>query len=168
MSVKKFGFEGARALIRPDSFFVINRINGDYTAEPLSYLEEKYKIPARFDLLQEIILGNAVFFTKDLTLDTEGEIYKLSGRDKLYATMYRVNGRGFRLENMELVELAQNRTLSIDNADFRSVESLKGPVDFAHMRTVTIDAAATGKARMELEFTKLEFTGPLEMPFQRR
>ena len=61
VSVKKFGLEGARALIRPDSFFVYNRLSGDYTAEPLSYIKEKYQVPAEFDLLQKIVLGNAIF-----------------------------------------------------------------------------------------------------------
>ncbi|MEM9260469.1 MAG: DUF4292 domain-containing protein [Bacteroidota bacterium] len=167
MSVKKFGIEGARALIRPDSFFVINRLNGDYTAEPLAYIEKKYKVPARFDLLQEIVLGNAVFFSKDLELAQDGEIYTLNGRDTRYATQYRVDGRGFQLQEMELTELAQARTLRIQNADYRSTEQNEQP-DFAHARTVHIDAEATGPAKFEMNFTKLGFEGPLSMPFRRR
>jgi len=168
MSVKKFGFEGARALIRPDSFFVINRLNGDYTAEPLSYIEQKYKIPARFDLLQEIVLGNAVFFTRDLDLKTEGEMYTLSGQDGRFATKHVVDGRGFKLMEMTLNELAQNRTLSINNADFRKAEGREDAPDFAFERTVRIDAEATGPAKLDLTFNRLKFDGPLNMPFQRR
>lgn len=167
MSVKKFGIEGARALIRPDSFFVINRLSGEYTAEPLQYIEKKYKVPARFDLLQEIVLGNAVFFNKDLTLAQEGETYTLNGRDTRYATQYRVDGRGFKLQEMELTELAQERTLRIQNADYRATEQSEQP-DFAHSRTVLIDAEATGPAKLEMSFTKLGFDGPLSMPFRRR
>ncbi len=168
MSVKKFGFEGARALIRPDSFFVLNRLNGDYTAEPLSYLEQKYKIPARFDLLQEIVLGNAVFFSRDLQLATEGETYTLTGQDRRFATQHVVDGRGFKLLEMQLKELAQNRTLAISNADFRPAETKENDPDFAHQRTVNIDAEATGPAKLELTFTRLSFAGPLSMPFNRR
>lgn len=168
MSVKKFGFEGARALIRPDSFFVINRLNGDYTAEPLSYIEQKYKIPARFDLLQEIVLGNAVFFTRDLKMEQAGETYTLSGQDGRFATRHVVDGRGFKLLEMTLNELAQNRTLSIRNADFRKAPGKEDGPDFAFERTVSIDAAATGAAKLDLSFNKLKFSGPLAMPFQRR
>lgn len=168
MSVKKFGFEGARALIRPDSFFVINRLNGDYTAEPLSYIEKKYKIPARFDLLQEMVLGNAVFFTRDLKLATEGETYTLSGQDGRFATKHVVDGRGFKLMEMTLNELAQNRTLSINNADFRKAPGKEDAPDFAFERTVRIDAEATGPAKLDLSFNRLKFSGPLAMPFQRR
>lgn len=166
MSVKKFGFEGARALIRPDSFFVLNRLNGDYTAEPLSYIEEKYKIPARFDLLQEIVLGNAVFFSRDLELQQEGDIYLLDGRDARFATRHRVDGRGFRLLGMELTELAQDRKLNIENSDFRRPDGRDN--DFAHGRKVVIEAAATGTASLEMTFTSLKFDGPLAMPFRRR
>ncbi len=168
MSVKKFGFEGARALIRPDSFYVINRLTGVYTAEPLSYIEAKYKIPARFDLLQEIVLGNAVFFTRDLELQTEGETYTLSGQDGRFATKHVVDGRGFKLLEMTLNELAQDRTLSINNADFRKAPGKEDEPDFAFERTVRINAEATGPAKLDLIFNRLNFSGPLAMPFQRR
>lgn len=168
MSVKKFGFEGARALIRPDSFFVINRLNGDYTAEPLSYIEEKYKIPARFDLLQEIVLGNAVFFSRDLELETLGDMYTLTGRDNRFATRHVVDGNGFKLMEMSLKELAQDRNLTIANADFRKASGMENQPDFAHQRTVNIDAEATGPAKMELTFNRINFSGPFKMPFQRR
>jgi hypothetical protein len=167
MSVKKFGIEGARALIRPDSFFVINRLQGEYTAEPLSYLEEKYKVPARFDLLQEIVLGNPVFFFRDLEMTTEGDNYQLTGRDRRYATNYVVDGRGMRLTDMKLEELAQNRRLSISNADYQRIDGLDQP-DFPHQRSVVIESDATGRAKMDMEFTKLSFSGPLKMPFTKR
>ncbi|MTB49580.1 DUF4292 domain-containing protein [Lewinella sp. W8] len=167
MSVKKFGIEGARALIRPDSFFVINRLQGEYTAEPLSYIEEKYKVPARFDLLQEIVLGNPVFFFRDLEMTTEGENYQLSGRDRRYATNYVIDGRGMRLTDMKLEELAQNRKLSISNGNYLRIEGLDQP-DFPHQRSVVIESEATGRAKMDMEFTKLSFSGPLNMPFNKR
>jgi hypothetical protein len=168
ISVKKFGFEGARALIRPDSFFVLNRLNGDYTAEPLRYIEEKYQIPARFDLLQEIVLGNAVFFNRNLDLAQNGDIYTLDGRDQRYATRHTVDGRGFQLLGMELIELAQNRQLIIRNADFRPAPGKEDQPDFAFTRTVEIDADATGPAKLDLSFSSLSFSGPLAMPFTRR
>ena len=166
MSVKKFGFEGARALIRPDSFFFQNKLNGDYEARPLSYIEDKYKIPARFDLLQEIVLGNAVFFTRDLDLDTQSDRYVLSGRDGQYATKHVVDAAGFDLLEMVLNELAQNRTLTIRNGDFRVPDGKTQRFPFS--RTVAVDAEATGPAQLELEFRSLRFGGPFAMPFRRR
>lgn len=167
VSVKKFGFEGARALVRPDSFFVVNRLNGDYTAEPLSYIEEKYKIPARFDLLQEMVMGNAVFFSRDLSLDTQGESFILDGKDNRFATRHIVNARGYQLQEMLLTELAQNRKLSIKNQNFQQVEGLTGQPDFAYDRIITVDAGEQS-GKFELNFNRLSFSGPLAMPFRRR
>lgn len=167
ISMKKFGFEGVRALIRPDSFFVVNRLNGDYTAEPLAYIEEKYKIPARFDLLQEVVMGNAVFFSKDLELETLPETFVLTGRDSRFATEYRVDARGYKLQGMTLTELAQQRTLVIENDDFRSVEGLTGQPEFAYQRTVSVDAGKES-GRFEMNYTKISTSGPLDMPFRKR
>ena len=167
VSVKKFGFEGARALVRPDSFFVVNRLNGDYTAEPLSFIEEKYKIPARFDLLQEMVMGNAVFFSRDLSLETEGETFVLDGKDSRFATRHIVDARGYQLQEMQLTELAQNRKLSIKNQNFQQVEGLTDQSDFAYDRVITVDAGEQS-GKFELNFSRLSFNGPLAMPFRRR
>ncbi|OAV43090.1 DUF4292 domain-containing protein [Lewinella sp. 4G2] len=163
MSVKKFGFEGARVLIRPDSFFVLNRLNGDYTAEPLSYVERKYQIPADFNLLQKIILGNAVFFTRDLELTQNGDVYELSGEDSRYATSYLVDGASFKLQQMDLRESGSDRKITILNKDFRTVEAAKQ--EFAYGRTVRVNSTESGRAMIEMNFRKVELDGPLQMPF---
>ena len=166
MSVKKFGFEGARALIRPDSFFVYNRLKGEYTAEPLSYIEEKYQVPAEFDLLQQIILGNAIFFTRDLDLKSNGDRYELSGQDSRYATAYVVDGRGFKLERMDLEEVGKGRRVTILNSDFQPVEGAEQT--FAHERTVRVSSDDDGDALVEMSFSRVRLGGPLEMPFKNR
>ena len=167
MSVKKFGFEGARALIRPDSFFLYNRLEGEYIAEPLSYLEEKYKIPARFDLLQEIFFGNAVFLTDDLEIGRadDGAI-RLTGRSPEFATQYYIDPVTFRPQLMELQELGQSRSLVVTNTDYEQVKGAKQT--FPRGRRVEVDAGKGETASMEMEFTDVSFAGPVEMPFEMR
>ena len=58
MSVKKFGFEIARAMITPDSLFILDRFNKEYAAEPIAYIAEKYNLPGDITTLQQILLGN--------------------------------------------------------------------------------------------------------------
>lgn len=166
VSVKKFGLEGARALIRPDSFFVYNRLTGDYTAEPLSYIETKYNLPARFDLLQEIVLGNAVFFTRNLKMKSDDNYYELTGEDTRYKTAYVVDARGYRLQRMNLEEIGSDRRVSILNEDFQSLAGNDHP--FAHGRTIMIDSPDSGEALVELSFSRVKLSGPLDMPFRQR
>ncbi|WP_420457916.1 DUF4292 domain-containing protein [Neolewinella sp.] len=167
MSVKKFGFEGARALIRPDSFFLYNRLEGEYIAEPLSYIEEKYKIPARFDLLQEIFFGNAVFLTDELEIGRadDGAI-RLTGRSDEFATQYFIDPVTFRPQLMELQELGQSRSMVVTNTDYTQVEGVAQT--FPRGRFVEVDDGKGGAASMEMEFTEVSFSGPVEMPFERR
>ncbi len=167
ISVKKFGFEGARALIRPDSFFLYNRLENDYIAEPLSYVEEKYKVPARFDLLQEIFFGNAVFLTKDLAVDRADNAIRLIGTSKEFAADYRFDPATYRPLSMELQELGQDRMLTVTNGDYAPADGLRQ--SFPRTRNIVVDGGDPDKqARMQLEFTDLSFQGPVEMPFSFR
>ena len=167
MSVKKFGFEGARALIRPDSFFLYNRLQGDYIAEPLSYIEEKYKIPARFDLLQEIFFGNAIFLTEKLTVEQRATDIRLTGKTAEFATQHLIDPATFQLVSMELLELGQDRQLNVTNGDYQRVAGVEKP--FPLTRSVAIDGGdKVGKAGMELEFTEVTFGQEVAMPFTQR
>ncbi len=166
MVVKKFGFEGARVLIRPDSFFLHNRLEGEYVAEPLSYIEEKYEMPARFDLLEDIILGNAVFFTEELRLQTSGTDYILEGRDARYDTRYVVDPVAYQLKEMQLNELADSRGVTVSNSNFQQLEGLARP--FPTERTVSIQGGSAGNASIQMTFDRMGFSGPLDMPFSSR
>ncbi|PHI19681.1 hypothetical protein CEQ90_11565 [Lewinellaceae bacterium SD302] len=162
MSVKKFGFEAARALITPDSFFVINRLTNEYTAEPLGYVEEKYKIPARFDLLQEIILGNPIFLDRNLELNNDEDTYRLSGNSGRWASDYYINAETFKLNSMRLKERAENRVLNVFMDDYELTENGQS---FADKRAVEIESTETGLAKITLDFSKLTFNEEVSMPF---
>lgn len=58
MSINKLGFEVARAYIRPDSAFVIDRFNKDFYAENLEDYLAEYRVPFTFQELQGLLLGN--------------------------------------------------------------------------------------------------------------
>ncbi len=166
ISVKKFGFEGARALIRPDSFFLYNRLENEYIAEPLSYVEEKYKVPARFDLLQEIFFGNAVFLTDDLAVARADDAIRLTGSSPEFATDYRIDPLTYRPLSMELRELGQDRMLTVTNGDYGTLEGVDQP--FPRTRSIQVDGGPDKQARMQLNFTDVSFRGPVAMPFEKR
>lgn len=55
------GIEAIRALIRPDSIFVVDRLNKQYLEKPFSWLIELSKAPLNFAILQDVLLNNADF-----------------------------------------------------------------------------------------------------------
>lgn len=163
ISVKKFGFEGARALIRPDSFFLHNRLEGEYIAEPLSYVEEKYNVPARFDLLQEIFFGNAVFLTDDQKLDYQDGNFRLTGRDRRFATDHRIDPVGFRLRSMQITDLGEDRQVLVTNDDYETFPGSNQP--FSTRRRIVVNDPKEGEATVEMEFGEVRFGEEAAMPF---
>lgn len=52
------GIEAARVLITPDSVRIMNRIHGEYIAEPFSYIYRYTNREVTFKTLQDILIGN--------------------------------------------------------------------------------------------------------------
>lgn len=61
VSARKFGFEGARAIITTDSFFVINRLDRTYMSEPLKKIKNIIGFESDLTQLQNLLVGNALF-----------------------------------------------------------------------------------------------------------
>ena len=162
--VSKFGFEAGRALITPDSIFILDRLNREYAAEPLSYVEERYQIPARFELIQDILLGNPIFFgSNQYILATEDEQYLLQGGSQNWKTTYWLDRRDFRFQRMRLAEPTRNREVDVLFHGYDRVEGI--PRDFAYLRNLAIDSPETGRARIELKFNRVSLNEPTPITF---
>lgn len=162
VSIKKFGFEAARAMVTPDSFYLINRLANTYSIEPLSYLEERYKMPARFDLLQQMLIGNPIFFDRNLEVEGAEEQVHLYGQNSRWKSDYWISDDSYLLEQMRLEEVGSSRMLEVEMTDFRSV-GLKN--DFSHERRFTIEAPGAGQSRVELSINRLTVDEPVEAIF---
>ncbi len=163
ISVRKLGFEVARAQITPDSVYILDRLNNEYAVEPLSYVENRYRLPARFDLLQQVLLGNPVFFTKELDVQPDESHYLLAGETNRWQTGYWVTPGSFRLQRMRLAETAQQRQLDLTLDKYQAVAGNKQ--DFSYFRKLALDSQETGRAEVTIEFTKVELNAPTEIRF---
>ena len=100
LSIRKFGFEGARVQITKDSIHILNRLDKEYLVYPLSYIEKEYNLPADFKAIESIILGNPLYLGKNLyELNLEDEqVYHLSNpADEDFLTELTVNRSNFSL-----------------------------------------------------------------------
>jgi hypothetical protein len=61
-----FGIEGLRAIISKDSVKILDKQNKIYTARSVSYLQEITELPLTLTDLQQLIIGNPVFFNGDI------------------------------------------------------------------------------------------------------
>jgi hypothetical protein len=163
MSVKKFGFEVARAYVTPDSLFILDRINGEYAAEPLSYMEERYKLPANLSMLQQILLGNPVFLTTanpTVSLDAERLNWSAENNDRRNEFIFTMPD--YQLESMAIREGNETRKLDIQLTNYQNAGANR---DFSYLRSIQIDSKETGSAQIELEFTKVEIDVPTTISF---
>ncbi len=167
VSVRKFGFEGARALITPDSVFIINRLENEYTAEKLSYLEKEYKLPARFDLLQQILLGNPVYFERKFDVQEQDDAYELRGIDGgRYRTGYFFDKESYQTRRFTINEPAEKRMVEVLLTNYRDSGIPAAGGQFSYDRQINIVSEESGKARVMLEFKDVTFNQPTEMIFE--
>jgi hypothetical protein len=163
LNVKKFGFEVARVQIEKDSIFVIDRFNDEFIAEDLQYIQRMVNFPANFSMIQSILLGNPVFFTKNLMAGIENKTYHLKSKDgKEPVSEYILDGQ-HKILSMQFSEPGKNRWLSIDQTAYSELQKQ----NFAHERILRMDSPDTGKLKVELSFSDVVLNEPTSFPFSK-
>jgi hypothetical protein len=164
ISVKKFGFEVARALVTPDSVFVIDRINNEYAAEPLSYINKRFNLPASFDMLQRIILGNPVFIIEEgYGAGIEEGQYHLSATAAGKENHFYLSNPGRLMTRAWWAETETKRKVDIT---YENYTDAGGNGVFSYLRKLNVNAPETGRASVEIEFNEVIFDVPTPISFE--
>lgn len=164
VSIKKFGFEAARALIRKDSVFVVNRLNSEYYAEPISFLTKEYNIPADLSTLQNLLFGNPVFLsTAGFLFEDKGTHYELSGKGGGMDSRYRVNSADLALQNIEFEDKQEQRTIQ---CAFQEYAPLVENRNFSYLRSIEMNSPATGRVAVGLQFSDVVLNVPKDVKFE--
>ncbi|MDZ7879041.1 MAG: DUF4292 domain-containing protein [Saprospiraceae bacterium] len=172
LNVKKFGFNVARAQVTRDSVFIVSYFQSSYAAQPLSYIEKQFGLPADFDLLQNFLLGKPIFLTdkKQLTLNTPKEnAVILRGSNERWTAKYVFDFSTQQLTEMTFSEPKAQRTLKIayqKYSDLRDGDGKQRP--FAYLRTIMVESPQTGKVTIgiEIEASSLEVNVPKTIRFE--
>lgn len=164
ISIKKFGIEAGRALIRKDSAFIINRLQNEYYAEPLSYIEKTYGVPADLEALQNIFLGNPVFLkTADFQLEESPEHYRLSGQGGGMESRFQVNKADLTLAQMELEDPQKLQWVRYSLSNYGE---LAGNRKFSYLRLLELNSPTSGKMSAGIEFSDVEINVPTNNTFE--
>lgn len=164
LSVKKFGFEAARILIEPDSVFVNMRMFGDNIREDLGYVQRKLNFPANFEMLQSIMLGNPVFFTREFEAKADSTSYQLYSETSSPRSQYVIKSADFLIEKMVFEESNPTRKMEINQANYQSTE---GVGNFPYFRNYEMNSQETGDVNLKIEFSSAEFGKAAKMPFKK-
>ena len=151
------GIEGFRVMITKDSVHIMDKLSNTYTVRPLSYLQEISNIPFDFSTLQDLIIGNPVFFNADsisayravnntVSLLSITEVFKhlltLSSDDIITHS------------KLDDADPTRNRTCDLTYEEYDN----KNGVNFSNYRNIVISEKS--KLEIQLKFKQFEINPP--------
>lgn len=163
MNVKKFGFEVARVQITQDSVYILDRINGAYMVKDMNYITEEFNLPANFSTLQAILLGNPVFFSRELEAKNETLSYHLTGESNSIKNDFWLNGINYQLHKMDFFDKKERRTLK---NTLESYQKLADEQNFSYFRRLELHNPKSEQLSIELTFSKIEINIPKDIRFE--
>ena len=164
ISIKKLGFEVARAAITKDSVYVLDRLNNEYAIYGLDYLQESYNLPGDFQLLQSVVFGKPYFFDEQsVTLSPEEDAYVLKNSFYGHQIEYQVDQKDLRLLQLDYETNLGAQKMKIDLTEY---EELADKQLFSYFRTLKMNSPDTGTTDVTIKFSQVELDTPKEVQFR--
>jgi hypothetical protein len=163
MNFKKFSIEGGRALITPDSIYVVDRINGEYAIKPFDMAARDYNLPVGFQGLQALLLGNPVFFSSETTASVDSTRYLLSQKTDRFLAKYWLDGASMLLREFMIEDLRSQRKMNVTSSDYQQLEDKQ---KFSYFRTFNLKSLDLGEMKVEIAFSKVEINVPKSIEFE--
>ncbi|HMG67451.1 MAG TPA: DUF4292 domain-containing protein [Chitinophagaceae bacterium] len=155
------GIEALKALITKDSVKILDKQNKLYTARSIGYLQEVSQLPVDLPILQDLLLGNAVFLDSNIVFYSKYEnSVSLLSIGKVFKNLVTLN-EDKQLQRIKLddVNELRNRTGDLTYDDYEN----KAGVNFPKTRKITF--AEKKKLDVRLEFKQYNFNDDLTFPF---
>jgi len=156
------GIEAFRVLITPDSVKVLNKLDKVVQLRSVSYLKEITKIPFTFSELQDILVGNPVYFDSTIvSYSKEGDVVSLLDVGHLFSHRLTVNASDYvvRYSKLDDVNPVRGRSANITYGDYEN----KTSKPFSTFRKITVSEKS--KLDIEMKYKQYEFNVPLNFPF---
>jgi hypothetical protein len=162
ISIGDLGFEGIRVLITKDSIRLLNKLENTYTQKPLSYVQEVSQIPFTFMDIQDLLVGNLIFFNRDsiTSYSKFNNSFSLLSVGALFKNLVTINNE-YHIEKSKLddVNPLLNRTCDLTYSEFEN----KSGVSFPVFREIFISQQT--KLDIQMKFKDYKFNEELNFPF---
>jgi hypothetical protein len=156
-----FGIEGLRAYINKDSIHIINKLDKIYTGRSVAYIQEVTGLPLDLPSMQELLLGNPVFFdsTNLLSYTRSANSVSILAIGDYFKNLVTLTDGLLRHSKLDDVDINRNRTCDLSYDDY---ENKKG-VNFSSKRRITVSEKS--KLDLKLDFKSYSFNETLSFPF---
>ncbi len=160
VSVRKFGFEVGRVLIKPDSIFAIDKWNGQYVKESLDYLKKKYDVPFDFQDIQDVICGNSLIDNqKPLKATKLNENYTLMTKSKDLTIVYFLDPE-FKINKSKMIA-RDTQSVVCEFSDYK----IQDGIISSYFRKYSMPDTNSPKYSLELNLKKLSINKPQKIQF---
>ena len=162
VSATFLGIEVYRVFITPDSVILLNKKDKEVQYRSLDYLQEVTQIPFDFKTLQDMFIGNAIFYND--TVQSSRRVDNLilfSTVGKYFKHLLTLSDGPKLLMHSKLddVNITRNRTADISYGDYENIDGFQ----FSTARHIII--SEKNKIDMNLKFRQVEFNKELSMTF---
>ncbi len=157
-----FNIEAFRVLINKDSVFLIDKINKQVQYRSIDYLQEVTAIPFDYKTLQDLLVGNPVFFADSVISykETESKIL-LATLGQYFKNLLTIEKSTRYLTHSKLddVNINRNRTADITYSNFET----NNGITFSTYREITV--SEKNKLDIQLNYKQWEFNKDLSIIF---
>jgi hypothetical protein len=156
------GVEGLRALITTDSVKLLDKQNKTFVARSVSFLQEMTALPLDMATLQDLIIGNPVYFDSTITgySRTENSI-SLQVFHHFFKHLITVSSTDKSIQSSKLDDSDESRSRTC-HLTYEDYENRKG-VSFSTKRKINISEKK--KLDIRLDFKQYDFNETLSFPF---
>lgn len=156
-----FGIEAARIFITPARFKMMNRLNGTYLNQPISFLNQFGSEEITFDNLQAMMVGNmitqAMDYTEEAEKNTDG--YLLRGLHNNLNFSIQTDS-DYKIISCLLSAFNGDRKVQTNYSDFAIISNQSVPQD------IRLSATSSAlKLDLQLKYNRIALNEALEMPF---
>jgi hypothetical protein len=168
------GIEVARVLIRKDSVFFVNRLNGTFFAGDFRYINDLLKIETNYQMIEAVLVANVylhyapdkygyvnlsnVLLLSSLKKRKLKKETELNVPEILFQELYFTIDSG----KLQKVFIQDHRPIRKFEANYFGFESINNQLV---PNRININASAEKSANIELEYTKISIDKPVNTPF---
>ncbi|HEV7621670.1 MAG TPA: DUF4292 domain-containing protein, partial [Flavisolibacter sp.] len=161
-AIAVLGIEAMRVMITKDSVKVIDKLSKTYTVRSVSYLQEVTSLPLDLKTLQNLILGNPVFFDPNIvSYSTSNNVISLLSIGKWFKNLLTINASDMALLHSKLDDADRMRNRTAD-LTYRNYENKKGFL-FSTRRRIVVAEKKT--LDIKLDFRQYNFNVEVGFPF---
>ena len=149
-------------LITPDSVKVMNKLDKVVQLRSVSYLKEITKLPFTFSELQDLIVGNPIYFDNNIvSYKKDNNALSVLYMGQIFKHLLTLNPDNMWIQHSKLddVDPVRARTADISYGDFETSDGKP----FSTFRKITV--AEKSKLDIEMKVKQFDFNVPLNFPF---